>query len=202
LNGCEASLLMHSLRELDETRNVLVVPQPALIGRRYVGSGMDFGFLCGNDTPTAFRLHTPHMSISVGIAMTHAAAMRHLIKTVRRGDRTDLDGFEEYVVTRVAHGHNSIVPESAASLCRLITIGLCFTQSLQPPLDTLWSLKTLCKRGPKRYPCRPVETLPEQFFMLKAIHRRTIMQVHNSASPCFAFALIYATDNPKESCAS
>ncbi len=77
---------------------------------------MDFRFLCRNHAPAAFRLHASHMTVGIGIAMTHAAAMWYLIKTVGCGDRADFNGFKQYIVTWVAHGHSSIVPESA-SLC-------------------------------------------------------------------------------------
>ena len=66
---------------------------------------MDLRFFGADHAPAAFGFHAAHGCQSLRHAPAKSIAMRHLIETIRRGDRSDLDGLKENVV---AGGHRWI----------------------------------------------------------------------------------------------
>ena len=57
-----------------------------------------------------FGLDAPHVGERGRVAITHAGAMGHLVEAISGGDRPDLDGLKQDVVTRLhAHGITRLV---------------------------------------------------------------------------------------------
>src|SRR5262245_19876399 len=84
---------------------------------------MNLGFLGRHDAPAAFRFHPAQFPVGIRITMTHAAAVRHLVKAVRSRHRSDLDRLEQNIVARVSHIVSSVISvrrlsASAASMMR------------------------------------------------------------------------------------
>ena len=68
---------------------------------------MDYALFGADHGPAAFRLHLAHLGVGLGPVEAHAAAMGHLIEAVLRRYGTDLDRFEENIVSGIA-GHHSL----------------------------------------------------------------------------------------------
>ena len=64
---------------------------------------MNFRFFSADDSPAALGFHAAHGGKSLGHTPAKAVAMRHLIKTVWRGDGSKLDRLKKDIVTR-GHG--------------------------------------------------------------------------------------------------
>ena len=80
-----------------QTLDVVVVPQPRLRFGRIVRRRVNHALLCAHHGLATFRLHLSHLGVWLWPVKPHSSAMRHLIETVLRSDRTDLNWLEQHV---------------------------------------------------------------------------------------------------------
>ncbi|MCY1223034.1 hypothetical protein D9M72_351430 [compost metagenome] len=90
-------MVMDALGDGRERRQVALVPKTRFVGRRQVRGWMDFRFLGRDDRPATFCFHAAQVGLCVGITVPHSGTVRDLVEAVTRGDRADLDGFEENI---------------------------------------------------------------------------------------------------------
>ena len=107
----QGAALVDLVRDAGQRGQVLVVPETQFDERTDVGGGVDLDLFGTDHGPAAFGLHLAHVGLAGGIAVSHAVAVRHLVKAVARGYRADLDRFEEDVVAGVSHKNYSWAAE-------------------------------------------------------------------------------------------
>ena len=95
-------MLVDLLGDPGEGRDVAIVPVAQFDIRRHVAAMMDLHHFRAHYAPAAFRLHAAHGGKRRNITITHAVAMRDLVKAIARRDRADADGLEKDVVTGIA----------------------------------------------------------------------------------------------------
>src|SRR5258708_12439747 len=107
LDPGEAAMIVDERGRAGEIGNVLLVPQPYLLGD--VAGRMDVALLGADHRPAALGLDAAHDRHRRRPVAAHAVAMRHLEEAVARRHRTDAQLLEQHVVAPVA-GHRPPPP--------------------------------------------------------------------------------------------
>src|SRR4029077_18181763 len=130
--ACEVGYVAASVPELDtgqramrvyllghrrEIRDIPVIPQCSERIGLVVRGWVDRAVLGADHAPATFRFHTAHRRERAWQRMTHAAAVRHLIEAIRRGDRTEPYRLEEGLIARFGgHFHARFHPAPSAAV--------------------------------------------------------------------------------------
>jgi hypothetical protein len=88
-------MLVHGIGHQCQRRYVTVVPQATLDVGCDVPAWVYLTNFRGHHAPPAFRLDTAHRRHRTWMAVSHAVAVRHLIKAIRRSDWTNGDRLEQ-----------------------------------------------------------------------------------------------------------
>ena len=108
LDRCERTVRVHLLAHQRQRGNVAIVPEPRFDVRREVAGRMNLALFGAYDGPAALGFRSAHRCVCFRHGVTHAVAVRDLEEAVLRGDRTDTDGLEQDVVTRITfHGRRT-----------------------------------------------------------------------------------------------
>jgi hypothetical protein len=92
----------------------------------------------GDDSPTAFGLHTAHFYHAIGEHASHAVTVGNLVKPVWCRDRADFHGFEQDVVSGVALAAHDNIASRMRVAERYLTIGDFYGDTGRQHIARLW----------------------------------------------------------------
>jgi hypothetical protein len=105
---------------------VFVIPQATVRQRRVVGAWVNRAIAGVDDSPAAFSPDLAHRRARVRHLMSGPACERRLVKTIRRGNRTDPDRFEKNIVARISTHAGQVSIVNLQRRIRAVNVSLRF----------------------------------------------------------------------------
>ena len=101
LNPGKRTMCVNRIGHHAQIAHIIVIAQACAGIGRFVGTGMNRTVFGAHHAPATLGLDAAQRRHHLRTVVTHAGAMRHLVKAVGSGYRAELNGFKQRVISRV-----------------------------------------------------------------------------------------------------